>query len=112
MAAIAQLDDLTSEQKEQLKEIRRAARDSMTGLRDEMQDNHSDLREAMRDNADLETIRGLALKQGDQVTRMIMLRAEIRGKVDSVLTQEQRLQLSDMQSREKGPRHPGPGMDF
>jgi Spy/CpxP family protein refolding chaperone len=112
MAAISQLDDLTSEQKEQLKEIRSSARDTMRDLRDEMQDNRSDLRDAMQENADLETVRGLALKQGDQVARMIMLRAEIRNKVKEVLTPEQREQLADMRGPGKGFGQRGPGMGF
>jgi protein CpxP len=112
MAAISQLDDLSSEQKEQLMDIRRSARDAMRDLRDEMQDNRGELREAMQENADLETIRGLALKQGDQVARMIMLRAEIRGKIDKVLTAEQRQQLADMRDWGRGFGRPGPGMGF
>ena len=112
MAAIAQLDDLSSEQKTQLKEIRSAAKEAMRDLRDEMQDNRSDLREAMQENADQETIRGLALKQGDQVTRMIMLRAEIRGKINEVLTAEQREGLADMRDWGKGFGRRGPGMGF
>ena len=112
MTPITQLDDLSSEQKQQLKDIRSSARRAMRDLRDEMQDNRSDLREAMSENADLETIRGLALKQGDQVARMIMLRAEIRGKVNDVLTPEQREQLTDMRDRGRDFGHRGPGMGF
>ena len=112
MAAIAQLDDLTSEQKDQLKDVRSSAREAMRDLRDEMQDNRSDLRDAMSDNTDLETIRPLAEKQGDQVARMIMLRAEIRGKVDEILTQEQREELADMRDWGKGFGRHGRGMGF
>ncbi len=112
MAAIAQLDDLSGDQKDQLKDIRRSARDAMSDLRDEMQDNRGDLRDAMRDNADLETIRALALKQGDQVSRMIMLRAEIRNKIENVLTEEQRSQLADMRDRRQGFGRPDSGMGF
>lgn len=112
MAAITQLDDLSSEQRDQLKDVRSSAREAMRDLRDEMQDNRSDLRDAMSDNADLETIRPLAEKQGDQVARMIMLRAEIRGKVDEILTPEQREELEDMRSWGKGFGRHGRGMSF
>ena len=112
MAAIAQLDDLSSEQKDQLKDVRSSAREAIRDLRDEMQDSRSDLRDAMNDNADLETIRPLAEKQGDHVARMIMLRAEIRGKVDEILTPEQREELADMRDWDKGFGRHGRGMGF
>lgn len=112
MEAISQLEDLTSEQKDQLKEIRSSAKDAMRDLRDDMQDNRRDLRDAMEKNADLETVRKLAQKQGDQVARMIMLRAEIRDKVDEILTEEQREQLADMRGMDKGFGHRGLGKGF
>lgn len=112
MAAISQLENLTSEQKDQLKEIRSSAKDAMRDLKDEMRDNRRDLRDAMQENSDLETLRTLAEKQGDQVARMIMLRAEIRDKVSEVLTQAQREQLADMRGMGKGFGHRGPGMGF
>jgi Spy/CpxP family protein refolding chaperone len=96
MAALTQLEGLTTEQKEVLRDIRKATRDAMRDLRDEMEDNRTDLHDAMEDNADMATIRRLAEKQGDQVARMIVLRAETRSKIDSVLTEEQRKQLQDM----------------
>jgi protein CpxP len=113
MAALTQLEDLTDEQKDQLREIRSMARDAMRKARNEMRDNREELHDAMIDNADLETIRGLAEKQGDHITRMIVLRAEIRGKIDSVLTEDQQKQLSDMRGLGKGfGHHPRQGMDF
>ncbi len=100
MAALTRLDGLTDEQKTQLRQIRQEARDTFRELRDQMQDNRTELRDAMADKADLETIRGLADKQGEQVARMIVLRAERRDKINGVLTEEQRQQLVDM--RDKG----------
>ncbi|MES9947047.1 MAG: Spy/CpxP family protein refolding chaperone [Candidatus Thiodiazotropha sp.] len=102
MAALTQLDDLSTEQKQVLKDIRKATRDAMRDLRDAMQDNRTELRDAMIDNADMASIRSLAEKQGDQVTRMIVLRAEVRNKINSVLTEEQREQLQDLRWSEKG----------
>ncbi|MEJ2455977.1 MAG: Spy/CpxP family protein refolding chaperone [Candidatus Thiodiazotropha sp.] len=99
MAALSRLDGLTDEQKTQLRQIRQEARDTFRELRDQMRDNRSDLRDAMMDKSDLETIRTLAKKQGDQVARMIVLRAEIRDKVNGVLTEEQRQQLADMRGK-------------
>jgi Spy/CpxP family protein refolding chaperone len=96
MAALSQLEDLTDEQKQQLREIRKAARDAMREARDKMRDNRDELHDAMIDNADLETIRELADKQGDLIARMIVLRAKVRDKINSVLTESQREQFSDI----------------
>ena len=112
MAALSQLDDLTGEQKQELKVIRSSARDAMRDLKDEMQDNRRDLRDAMQENADLKTVRALAEKQGDQVARMIVLRAEIRNQVNQVLTEEQREALADLRGPGMGFGHRGPGMGF
>ncbi len=102
MAQLSRLDDLTTEQRDQLKEIRNQARDEFRKLRDAMRDNRSDLRDAMDDNANIDTIRGLAQKQGEQMAQMIVLRAEIRQKINGVLTDEQRQQLADRPWREEG----------
>jgi protein CpxP len=112
MAALSQLEDLTDEQKDQLREIRKAARDAMRDARDEMRDNREALHDAMVDNADLETIRQLADKQGDRIARMIVLRAEIRDNINSVLTEAQQEQLSDLRGPGRGFGHPRPGMNF
>lgn len=112
MAALTQLDDLSGEQKTALKEIRSSARAAMRDLRDDMQDNRSDLRDAMQENASMETLRQLAQKQGDQVARMIVLRAEIRNQVNAVLTDAQREQLAEMRGRGMGFGHRAPGMGF
>jgi len=118
MRAISQLDGLTDEQRNQLKQIRRDARDAMRDVRDEMRDNRSDLRDARVDNADLETIRALARKQGDQVARMIVLRAEIRDKISNLLTEAQRQQLIELRTQRWGgdmprqQRQPGWGDDM
>ncbi|MEW8506454.1 MAG: Spy/CpxP family protein refolding chaperone [Candidatus Thiodiazotropha sp.] len=96
MAALTQIEDLTAGQKEELKNIRNETRDAMRDLRDAMQDNRADLRDAMVDNANIDSIRVLAERQGEQVARMIVLRAEVRNKIDEVLTEEQRQQLQDL----------------
>jgi Spy/CpxP family protein refolding chaperone len=118
MRAISRLDGLTNEQRNQLKQIRRDARDAMREVRDEMRDNRSDLRDARVDNADLETIRALAKKQGDQVARMIVLRAEVRDKISNLLTEAQRQQLTELRTQRWGgdmprqQRQPGWGDDM
>jgi Spy/CpxP family protein refolding chaperone len=102
MQALRKLDNLTDKQRQSIKDIHKSTRQSMFELMGAMQDNRMELREASRKNADMETIRDLAKKQGEQVERMIVLRAETRAKVDAVLTEEQRQQL-------RSKRRPGRG---
>ncbi|MGD8909413.1 MAG: Spy/CpxP family protein refolding chaperone [Chromatiales bacterium] len=111
MAALSQLEDLTDEQKDQLREIRKTSRKSMRDLRRAMHDNRDELHDAMDDNADLETIRRLANKQGEQTARMIVLRAEIRDKINTVLSEAQQKQLSDLRDQGKGFDRPRNEMD-
>lgn len=112
LTALTRLDDLTDEQKNQLRVIRKSARDAMRDLRDEMRDNREDLHEAMVDSADLEAIRALAGRQGEQVARMIVLRAEIREKIAHVLSEDQREQLRDLRGSGKGFGDHSSGMRF
>lgn len=102
MAVLMQLEDLSAKQREEIQSISRATRDAMRELRNEMQDNRADLHDAKVDDADLETIRGLARKQGEQVARMIVLRAEVRNKISNLLTAEQRQQLRDLRWSDRG----------
>lgn len=93
---LAGLEGLSDEQKTQLKQIRRETRDAMNDIRDEMRDVKNALRDAMADNAELDNIQALAKKQGEQLAKMIVLRAETRDKMKSVLTDEQRAQFDAM----------------
>jgi Spy/CpxP family protein refolding chaperone len=105
MTQLMQIDNLTEDQKKVITDIRNTNRDTMRDLRDEMHDNRRDLRDAFEDKADMDTIRDLAKKQGDQVARMIVLRAEARNKINTVLNEKQRRQLQDMpwSGKEFGP---------
>lgn len=106
VAALQRLDGLTAEQKSRLKEIRQEARDDSRELRDAMRDTRRELRSAMADSADVEAIRSLAEKSGDQKTAMIVLRAQTRDRINSVLTEAQREQLAGMRDAYRdGRRH-------
>jgi Spy/CpxP family protein refolding chaperone len=102
MEALIQLDSLSAEQRDEIENIRKATRDALRDLRDKMHDSRTQLQDAMEDNADLETIRGLAKMQGDQVASMIVLRAEVRKKISNLLTEEQRRQLLDLRLSDRG----------
>ena len=112
MAPLGRLDSLSDEQKTQLTQIRRDTRDAMRELRNEMRSNKDSLRDSMADNATIENIRTLANKQGEMVAKMIVLRAETKEKIRSVLTDEQRVQLDAMPRRGDGFGRPRDKMRF
>jgi Spy/CpxP family protein refolding chaperone len=100
MHGLKRLDNLSDEQRDQIKAIMREQRDAMRDRRDEMRDSRRALRDAMQQGADEATLRPLAEKQGAMVTEMIMERAKVRNNINAVLTEEQRKQL-EQQRRER-----------
>jgi len=98
MHALQQLDNVTDEQREQLRKLFDEQRDSMRERRDAMREGRKAVREAIRSGASTEEIRTLATKQGEQVTAMIMAKAEMRQKMASILTAEQMKTLQDYRS--------------
>lgn len=108
MQAVLQLNNLTTEQRDQLYNLRNTQRASMRAQKDAMSDNRDALRAAMRNGADAETIKKLAEARGAAVTAMIIHRAEMKKKVDAILTEEQRKQLANMAATNFGPPRGGP----
>lgn len=108
MQAVQQLNNLTIEQRDQLNNLRNTQRAGMRAQKDAMSDNRDALRAAMRSDADAETIKKLAEAQGAAVTAMIIHRAEMKKKVDAILTEEQRKQLENMAATNFGPPRGGP----
>lgn len=93
--AVMNLDDLTDGQRAQIDALRQEQRDAMRKQMEAMRDARRELRDAMNSGADAATIRALADKQGAQVSAMIVARSEVRAKLDSILTREQREQLKE-----------------
>jgi hypothetical protein len=83
----------------------------MRDLRQAMRDSRDELHDAMEDNANLETIRRLADEQGKQTANMIVLRAEIRNKINAVLSEEQQKQLTELRDQRKDAGRPRHEMD-
>lgn len=104
-AAVRKLDNLTPDQQAQLQQIRDEARDASSALREAMFESRAELRTAMTENADLDTIRSLAAKQGEQKTEMFVLRAATRDRINGVLTEEQRQQLAELRTFHKHDDH-------
>jgi Spy/CpxP family protein refolding chaperone len=93
---IYQLDSLSAEQRNQLRELQRSQRNTMRSMRNAMSDNHRSMNDAMEDGADSATIQKLAEARGAAVATMTMHRAEMQKKVDAILTPEQRDTLANL----------------
>lgn len=98
MHALQQLDNVTDEQREQIRKMYEEQRGSMKQRRDAMREGRKAVREAINRGASTEEIRALATKQGEQVTAMIMAKAEMRQKMATILTAEQMKALQDSRS--------------
>ena len=94
MQRFNQIENLTNEQRAQLNELRKSQRDTMRSMRDAMSDNHAAIRNAMKDGANDATIQQLAEARGAAVTDMTLKRAEMKKKIDAILTEEQRNSLA------------------
>lgn len=104
MRALQQLDNITDEQREQVRKLFDEQRESMRERRNAMQEERKAVREAIQSGASTEEIRALATKQGEQVTAMIMAKAELRRKMATILTDDQMKALQDSRSEWMG-RH-------
>jgi Spy/CpxP family protein refolding chaperone len=95
MHALYKLDNVTDEQREQLRKVYQEQRDAMQQRRDAMRESRKAIREAINNGAATEELRTLATKQGEQVAEMIMAKAQMRQKMAAILTPEQIKQLQD-----------------
>lgn len=101
MHGLKRLDNLSDEQRDQIKTITRERRDAMQERRKAMRDSRRALHDAMQQGADEATLRPLAEKQGEMVTEMIMERAKLRSQIHAVLTEEQRQHLEQMRTERR-----------
>lgn len=101
MHALYQLDSLSDEQRTKIRKLMKEERSSMRTIMDAMQDNRDAMLDARRKNASADKIEPLAKKQGELVTEMTIARAKMRDKINAILTDEQRKELSSMK-RTKG----------
>lgn len=101
MRVLYQLDSLSDEQRSEIKKLMKEERSSLRDLMDAMQDNRDAMQDAMKDNLSAEKIKPLAEKQGELITEMTMARARIRDKINTLLTDEQRDELSKMKPQKR-----------
>jgi len=90
-ALMAELLGLSANQQQQIKAVLRGHRHQGSHLFRELRNNERQLRRiAMTAPFDAKAARALELKQADLRTRRLADRAEIRGKIDAILTPAQR----------------------
>lgn len=105
MRALSKIDNLTDEQRSQIKTLFKQQRSTMLDQKDTMRESRQALRDAMDKGASREEIQVLAKKQGEQVTAMIMARQQMREKLNAILTEAQQVQLKKMQQERMQERH-------
>lgn len=111
MRALYQLDSLSDEQRTQIKEVMKEERQSMRDLMDAMQDNRDAMLEANKDNVTVDKIKPLAKKQGELIAEMTVARAQLRDKINAILTDEQRKELNNMKSSKRFDKDDDRGRD-
>ena len=107
-ARFARKLDLNDEQRKQLREVINAARPEADELADAILANRRALRELGKGTALSESeIQEIADLRGTLVSRMIVLKARVRGQIYALLTPDQRERFEKMKTRKKrhGHRH-------
>lgn len=91
---------LTDEQRSRIRESLDAAKPDMDRLRDEMRGTGQELaRLAPDDKAYDATVATTSRRMGELTTQMIQKASELRSRVHTILTPEQRKQMTDIRSR-------------
>ena len=94
--------NLTDDQRAQIEAIMEESRQQMSNQRDKMQENREQLRALMQQSPLNEAqVRKVADAQGDLKADMIVLRAQKRAKINTVLTDDQRAQLEEMRGKRR-----------
>ena len=89
--------NLSDTQRQQFKQIHRAARGEKLAIRDAMQDNREALHKLDPSASDYSSqVERLAEEKGDLVKRMIIQRSQVRAQMHAILTPEQRELAKDM----------------
>jgi len=94
--------NLTDDQRTQIEATVEASKQQMSDQRDKMQANREQLKELTQQSPLNEAeVRRVADAQGDLKADMIVLRAQQRAKINTVLTDDQRAQLEDMRGKKR-----------
>ena len=96
LAHVYALPDLTPDQRKKVD----ALRDKVRALADQNRLDRRALHDAMQNKVPVEQLKPLAEKQGQDVTAMILLHAEVRTALEQILTKEQQATLAKERGRE------------
>lgn len=96
---IARLLNLTDDQKAQLQAIAKDARTQFAALAPQLKDQREAIQEAIEKNADDNTIRNLAAKQGDLQAQAAVIRIKAMAKFYAILTPDQKEKAAAMRQR-------------
>lgn len=100
MERMADRLNLSDEQRQQLKQIHRAARPQMMSIRDAMQDNREALRKLDPAAGDYsQRVESLAAERADLTRQMILHKGRVRSSVYAILTPEQRKLKKEQKGR-------------
>lgn len=87
--------ELSTEQRQAIRKIYRDNRTKMHHLQDELSDKRQDLYAMLDDDYDIKKVRKQAESMAALMADRIVMRAEIRARINKVLTAEQREQIDD-----------------
>ena len=94
--------DLSEEQKNQLKEIRQATRETTKPIRQQMKQNREALRELTSDgNFDESAVQAIAAQQGSLTAQLIVEKERAKAAMFAVLTAEQKAKVSELKAQIK-----------
>lgn len=106
MRTLEQLDNVSDEQRSQLRTLFKEQRNAHQGEREAMRAARQAVQEAIDNGASSEQIRALADNQGKLVAARIVARAEMQQKVAAILTPEQLKELQELRA-DRMERHMG-----
>ena len=95
--------DLSDEQRQSVREIKKENREQMKASRQQMMEVHKELREASSaDNYDASKVRELADKKAKLMADITVKRVEIMQRIRSELTPEQQKEFAEMKEHRSG----------
>ncbi len=94
--------DLTEAQKEQMKAIKQASRESTKSLRDQMKANRGQIEQATANGAFNEAqVQAIAQQQGALHAQMIVAKEKVKSQMFAILTPEQKVKAAEMKEQFK-----------
>jgi Spy/CpxP family protein refolding chaperone len=93
--------DLDDTQRDAVQNIMRAAQPEMDALREQLRENREALESLAADDPEVQNI---AISNGELATEGTLLFVRVRGEIDAVLTDEQRVKLAEFKAQKQDRR--------